>query len=648
MQHLVLLQQEPVLTYQWQKGGVDIPGATSSTYTINNVTTADAGNYTVIVSGVAPCPSVTSSIAILVVNEAVVITAQPASQTLCSGSNATFSVTATGTGLTYQWQKGGVNIPGATSSTYTINNVTTADAGNYTVIVSGVAPCPSVTSAIATLVVNEVVVITSQPAATQTICSGFPVSFSVTATGTGLTYQWKKNGVDIPGATSPTYAIANASVSDAGTYTVVVSGVAPCPSVTSQNAILIVNQDIDITSQPSSLTLCVGSTATFTVVATGNISSYVWRKGGIPVSDGGTISGSTTRTLTITGIIAGDAGTYDVVISSPSGTCDQTISNPVTLTVNLNSTINLTSAAGTEQQTICINTAFTPITYAIGGGGTGASITAGALPAGVTGSFSAGVFTISGTPTATGTFNYTVTTTGPCTNVSASGTIIVNANSTISLTSAAGTDAQTLCVNTALTPITYAIGGGGTGASITAGALPAGVTGSFSGGVFTISGTPTATGTFNYTVTTTGPCTNVSLSGTITVNANSTITLTSAAGTDTQTRCINTALTPITYSIGGGGTGASITAGALPAGVTGSFSGGVFTISGTPTAPGTFNYTVTTTGPCTNVSFSGTITVNQNSTLSLTRRQYKCTNIMCKYGDNTYHLFDWWWGNRCN
>src|SRR4029078_5791765 len=69
----------------------------------------------------------------------------------------------------------------------------------------------------------------------------------------------------------------------------------------------------------------------------------------------------------------------------------------------------------------------------------------------------------------------------------------------------------------------------------------------------------------------------------------------------------------ITYAIGGSSTGASITAGALPASVNGSYSAGVFTISGTPTASGTFNYTVTTSGPCVNSSLSGTITINPGS-----------------------------------
>ena len=52
----------------------------------------------------------------------------------------------------------------------------------------------------------------------QTVCSGFPVSFSVTATGTGLIYQWQKGGINIPGAASSTYSISNAATADAATY----------------------------------------------------------------------------------------------------------------------------------------------------------------------------------------------------------------------------------------------------------------------------------------------------------------------------------------------------------------------------------------------------------------------------------------------
>ena len=99
--------------------------------------------------------------------------------------------------------------------------------------------------------------------------------------------------------------------------------------------------------------------------------------------------------------------------------------------------------------------------------------------------------------------------------MNATGTIIVNPNAAISLTSAASTAAQTLCINTAITGITYSVSGGGTGAGVST--LPAGVSGSYSGGVFTISGTPTVAGTYNYTVTTTGSCTQTTATGSIVV-----------------------------------------------------------------------------------------------------------------------------------
>jgi hypothetical protein len=295
--------------------------------------------------------------------------------------------------------------------------------------------------------------------------------------------------------------------------------------------------------------------------------------------------------------------------------------------VDDNSTINLTSGAGSNVQTVCVNTAITTITYAVAGGGTGASITAGALPAGVSGSFSGGVFTISGTPTVSGIFNFTITTTGPCVNPTASGTITVRADGTLTLTSAPGTTNQTVCVNTPIINITYAVGGTGTGGSVSG--LPAGITGTFAGGVITITGSPTVAGTFSYTVATTGPCGTPTAAGTITVNDNSTLNLTSGAGSNIQTVCVNTAISDITYAIGGGGTGASVTAGSLPAGLSGVYSGGVFTISGSPSVSGTFNFTVGTAGPCINTSQSGTITVTPDATLILTSAAGTSNQTIC-------------------
>jgi len=171
------------------------------------------------------------------------ITAQPASQTVTAGQTASFSVAATGTApLSYQWNKNGVAIPGVTSSSYTTPATTTSDNGTQlTVLVSNTAG--SVTSNVAILSVSAASVapsITTQPGS-QTVTAGQTASFSVAATGTApLSYQWNKNGVAIPGATSSSYTTPATTSSDNGAqFTVLVSNATG--SVTSNAAILTVS-----------------------------------------------------------------------------------------------------------------------------------------------------------------------------------------------------------------------------------------------------------------------------------------------------------------------------------------------------------------------------------------------------------------------
>ena len=122
-----------------------------------------------------------------------------------SGETATFSVTATGTApLQYQWRKNGVNISGATSSSYTTPPAVAADNGSpFSVVVSNGGG--SVTSHSATLTVRIPPTITTQPA-NKTVKVGQTAKFTVTATGTTpLHYQWMKNGANITGATNGSY-----------------------------------------------------------------------------------------------------------------------------------------------------------------------------------------------------------------------------------------------------------------------------------------------------------------------------------------------------------------------------------------------------------------------------------------------------------
>ena len=167
------------------------------------------------------------------------ITTQPLSQTVSSGSNVTFSVTVTGTTpLAYQWSHGGNLIVGATKKSLALTNVQTADAGNYSVTITNYLG--SVTSASASLNVNQPPVISTQPAS-QTVTAGANATFSVAASGaTPFTYQWTFGGTAISGATSDTLTLSNVQASNAGTYAVTVKNT--YGTVTSNNATLTVNQ----------------------------------------------------------------------------------------------------------------------------------------------------------------------------------------------------------------------------------------------------------------------------------------------------------------------------------------------------------------------------------------------------------------------
>ncbi|MDB6027417.1 MAG: hypothetical protein JWM68_3640 [Verrucomicrobiales bacterium] len=197
------------LTYQWKFNGVNISGATGSSYVKSNAQSTDAGNYAVTISNAAG--SVTSANAALTVNVPPSIATQPVSQTVAQGSAATFSVVATGTApLTYQWKFNGVNISGATASSYTKSNAQPADQGNYTVVVSNAAG--SVTSSAASLTVKITAIVDNSDA-------GFTASASWT-TSTSATDKYGTNYRfrNVAAVSDPVTWTVN--LANAGTYTI--------------------------------------------------------------------------------------------------------------------------------------------------------------------------------------------------------------------------------------------------------------------------------------------------------------------------------------------------------------------------------------------------------------------------------------------
>jgi hypothetical protein len=321
-------------TYQWIKDGINMPGATGPTVTLANVQSANAGSYAVLVANAAgSTTSDVSTIAVLPATFAPVITVQPTSRSVIAGANVTFTVGASGTPApTFQWKKNGTVISGATSSTFTLNAVQISDAATFTAVATNSAGSATSSGAVLTVATSTVApVITTQPAS-QSVLPGANVTFTVAASGTPTpTFQWKKNGTVISGATSSTYTLNAVQGSTAGTYTAVATNSAG--SATSAGAVLTVSTLTAapvFTVQPESQSLTAGGNVTLTVAATGTPTpTFQWKKNGV------NISGAVGNSYSIIGADEGDFGIYTVIASNAAGSV---VSNPCMLSSALTNT----------------------------------------------------------------------------------------------------------------------------------------------------------------------------------------------------------------------------------------------------------------------------------------------------------------------
>ena len=338
-------------------------GATIATLTITGAT-AVMNNYRYRCIASTLCGSSTSNAGILTVNTAPAISTHPTDITLCASSNHTFTVAATGAGLSYQWQSSPsgcagpwTDIPAATSNSYTLTGITTGQNNTgYRCIVTGTC-APIATSNCAVLSVVTSVAITNQPS-NAIVCAGSNTSFTVAGSGSGIIYQWQvsidgggsynnvSNGGVYSGATTATLTITGATFSmNNYRYRCQLSNATCITPGVSNAAILTVNTLPAITSSPSNSTICLGGNTSFASTATGTGVGYQWQvstDGGVVyniVSNGGVYSGATTGTLIITGATAAmnnymyrcvAAGTCAPAVNSSAATL--TVINPVSIT----------------------------------------------------------------------------------------------------------------------------------------------------------------------------------------------------------------------------------------------------------------------------------------------------------------------------
>ncbi|HEX7441647.1 MAG TPA: hypothetical protein VF319_16290, partial [Caldimonas sp.] len=236
----------PVLRYQWQRDGIDIPGETTQFLSISPVGVGDnAATFTAVVTNAFG--SEISKAAVLTVNTSPLpplITGQPLPKFVQVGATATFDIVAVSQGgtLSYQWRRNGTPIGGATGTSYTVPAATAVDNGSAFSVVVTSSNGTSVTSSGAVLTVGTPtpLAIGTQPQDVS-VSVGQGASFSVTASGgtSALTYQWRRNGTSIAGANAVSYTTPATTLADSGgVYSVVVGSGAE--SVTSGNATLTV------------------------------------------------------------------------------------------------------------------------------------------------------------------------------------------------------------------------------------------------------------------------------------------------------------------------------------------------------------------------------------------------------------------------
>lgn len=338
--HLVATNQPTSFTVT----GTLPPGLSfNSTTGVISGTPTSAGSWTLATSAMNRSGPGYGSLTI-VIGILPTIQTHPVSQAVVAGQSITLSVAATGTPTpTYQWRKNGAAISGATNTTLAFTNITVADAGWYTAAVSNAGGTVVSYPGIVTVSTDAVPTITQQPSSARTVV-GSGASFVVLASGLPApTYQWKKNGVAISGATASTYSLTSATAGDAGDYTVTVT-----------------NSAGSVTSSLATLTVAAANTAptiAWSQVPDGNTTlhpgdPFVIRAQGQD-AEGNLSSVTIWRVVDGSDVVFASAGSGDGSISvTPMASATGTASGTITFKAKATDASNASSAVITQTVTI--------------------------------------------------------------------------------------------------------------------------------------------------------------------------------------------------------------------------------------------------------------------------------------------------------
>lgn len=401
-------------TYQWTVNGQGA-GNTNifTTTTLNNGDTVKCvmtSSLTCVTSSTANSNSI-----IQTVNDYVdpIVTASANNNPICIGQNVTFTATPTygGTSPSYQWRKNHVNIGGANASTYATSSL--SDLDTIDVIITSNYACLNTTQDTS----NEIVItvttsvlpdVTVSVSPNDTVCSGTNVTFTATPLNGGSTptYQWRKNGVNIGGATSSTYSSASLLTGDA--ITVVMTSSASCASPTTDTSAVITMQvnsnvtaSVSITADEAS-PVCSGTAIKFTAapVNGGSTPAYQWKINGVDVS------GETNATFTTSSLANGDAVTVAMTSSAQCATPAVSTSNTLTYVVNTLPPTPGISASGTV--VFCDGGSVTLTSSSSTGNSWSNSATTQAIVVDTTGSFTVTVTDLNGCSSTSAATNVTV------------------------------------------------------------------------------------------------------------------------------------------------------------------------------------------------------------------------------------------------